>query len=290
MAIDRINFGDAIESGEDNKGQIKFGEEFIQQLDRFQSDGLDYLYEVEPQSQNLFWVGYFRQAGIGERNRGEIKAFYNAAYRIRKITIPLPKLEIDQQNELRAPIFKNVNFPQEISIEWFEDVYHSVKKYHLDWYARWYNRQFDVLRCGVNGKFRQLTLVAYHYINNDHDSLIETPITQPIMAIKVGGLIPLSLPDITFDHGADQNDQAIAMTYKCSAIHWAYSDKIGFGTDSGQLFADGTGSLPDRDIDIWKPEGFQEEGSVDRSDNSFLEHIRIARAATSHQVAEGAIG
>jgi len=272
-------------------GQIDLSQ-FKDVLDRFQSDAIDYLYDLEPQSQNLFWAGYFCEASEGTAQE---KAFYNAAYRIRKITIPMPKMEIDQNNVLRAPIFKNANFTQEVNIEWVEDVYHSVQKYHLDWYARWYNRQYDVLRCGVQGKFRKLLVIAYHYVNSREEKqyLIETPTVQPIMAFHIGGLIPLDLPDMTFDYNSDQNDQALSVRYKCGRVQWAYSDEIGLG-QSASIWGtaeQGVQSL-DRDKDTiltWNPEGFIQD-ALERDGTSLLEKLRITRAATSYQASEGAIG
>jgi len=224
MSYSNINFGELIQPTQvsgNNTGQVTFMPEFINTLNAYQSDGFDYLYDLEPQSQNLFWVGYFRQAKDGN---GEVKPFYNAAYRIRKITIPMPTLDVENCDDLRAPLFKEAKYKQELEIDWFEDVYHSVRKYHLDWVARWYNRQFDVLRCGVNGKFRQCTVVAYHYINSDVNSIIEVPEIQPIMAFKIGGLVPKDIPDITFDHEKPNNEQMLTMKYQFSLLQWVYSD------------------------------------------------------------------
>ena len=294
--IDNINFGQGTirsltKEGTERAGQLDF-DNFLHILDTYQSDAIDYLYDLEPRSQNLFWVGYFRQAVT---HNGELRPFYNASYRINKISIPMPSMSLSIQNSLRAPIFDKVEFPMTVNISWHEDVYHSVHKYHLDWFARWYNRQYDVLRCGVNGKFRQLTIVAYHYINEDVESIIEVPSIQPIMAFKIGGLVPEKLPSMDFDHGSAQNDKTLDLTYKCGLIQWAYSDKIGLGQRAGRLFdpaiADNPSFVMDENnrVDIWNPEGFAQEGSQSPMEN-ILETVRITRAATSHMVAEGALG
>jgi len=46
--------------------------------------------------------------------------------------------------------------------------------------------------CGVGGKFRRLTVVGYHYVNNEKNptSIIEAPKIEPIMSINIGGLVP----------------------------------------------------------------------------------------------------
>lgn len=265
-------------------GQVDFTS-FIPTLESFQADAIDYLYDLEPQSQNLFYAGFFYEA----HNSNQLeKAFYNAAYRIRSIDIPMPKMEIDQNNVLRAPIFKNVNYSQEITIEWLEDVYHSVEKYHIDWHARWYNRQYDVLRCGVGGKFRQLTVIAYHYLNSDERSIIETPKVQPIMMFSIGGLIPLDLPNIKFDHSSDQNDSPVSIRYKCGKIQWIYSNEIGVGSNTGSSIMGGANSVNNDNMRVWKPQSFLEEPQD--SQDSQLEQLRIVRSATSVMPSEGSIG
>jgi hypothetical protein len=268
-------------------GQVKF-DDFIATLESYQSDAIDYLNEVEPQSQNLFWAGNFGEAFDGEKSE---KQLFNAAFRIRKITIPMPKMDIEQQLETKAPIFKNANYTQTVQIEWFEDVYHSIQKYHLDWFSRWYNRKFDVLRCGIAGKFRQLVVTAFHYVNSEKIQIIEMPKIQPIMAFRIGGMIPLGLPDMTFDHGGDMNDQPVAIEYRCGVIEWLYSDRIGIGEKSEKDSIWGaTTSVPASlsDLEIWNPIGIVQDTDPE-GDAATLEKLRILRSTTSYQISEGSI-
>ena len=226
---------------------------FKQQLEAYQSDGADYLYDIEPQAQNMFWAGFFRESG--DRN-----VFHNAQYRIRKVSIPLPKMDVEIHPQLRFPIFKEATYSQDVSIDWFEDVYHSVTKYHQNWHSAWYNREYDVLRCGVDGKFRQLTVAAYHYVNsNNSTSLIETPTIQPIMAFRIGGLIPLSWgEEITWDHANDAGENFLQCRYKCGIIEWIYADGL----------------------QLWNPKDFAQpsasEGST--SDAISSEYTRLANS------------
>lgn len=276
---DRINF-----DLKEHNGQLDL-DNFIDIIDSFQHDSIDYLYDLEPQSQNLFWAGYFCESSSGEKVE---KAFYNAAYRIRKISIPMPSMEVDQNNTLRAPLFKSASFSQEITIDWTEDVYHSVKKYHLDWFARWYNRQYDVLRCGISGKFRKLLVVAFHYVD-DSESLLSQPKIQPILAFHIGGLIPIQIPELTFDYANGQNDAPVSIKYKCSKIQMSYSKEIGLGRNAN-IWGDAASvsSAALKDAKVWNPSGFLQD-PYGPGDNE-LEKLRITRSATSYQPSEGAIG
>lgn len=265
-------------------GQIKF-DQFLDVLNKYQNEALDYLYDVEPQSNNLFWAGYFEQGA-------NVRPLFNAQYRIRKITIPFPTMTIDNHRETRHPIFKDVNFSQEVKIDWFEDVYHSIKKYHLDWFSRWYNREYDVLRCGVNGKFRTMKVVAYHYEDRTNN-VIAAPKPVPIMSFDIGGMIPVSIGnETTFSHDSDENDKFISMTYKCGRILWNYSKDFGFGQNVGaDLFNAGKGGFENG---LWSPEADSSNQILDGSntdENSIIspEQRRAAISLTSHIISEGSL-
>lgn len=269
----------AIKPDKDSKGQLDFTK-FIDVLNKYQNEALDYLYDVEPQSNNLFWAGYFEQGD-------NVRPLFNAQYRIRKITIPLPSMTIDNHRETRYPIFKDVNFSQEIKIDWFEDVYHSIKKYHLDWFSRWYNREYDVLRCGVNGKFRTMKVVAYHY-EDWNNNVIAAPRPVPIMSFDIGGMIPLSIGnETTFSHDSDENDKFISMTYKCGRILWNYSRDFGFGQEvDATLFSKSASGFENS---LWSPEADSSNQVTDKQNFTSPEQTRVARSLTSHIVSEGSL-
>ena len=211
--------------GFEHMGMYKFNPVFTSKLDTFSSDILDYLYEIEPQSQNLFWAGFFCETGNGDNG---LRIFYNACYRIRSIQIPMPGLEFEHQKDYRIPVFKNINYSQEVTIDWFDDVYHSVLMYHTNWVERWYNRYFDVLRTGRKGKFRKLFVVPFHYINSptDFNSPIEVPVVEPLMAFEIGGLVPKTIPPLKFDYGTDGNDQSLSITYNCAKVYWGHNIEL----------------------------------------------------------------
>jgi hypothetical protein len=270
--------------------QVSFDEELLKNFEFDQWRGLDYAYEIEPQSQNLFYAGYFCEAGDGTDTKS-MKMFYNASYRIKKITIPFPSMELEYHPETRVPLVKSVSYTNEITIDWFEDVYHSVQKYHLDWFNRWYSREYDCFRCGIQGKFRKMAVIAFHYINTYENLIIPVPKMQPLFAFIIGGLIPKTLPSMTFDYGADQNDQLLSMTYNCGPIRWIYSDKIGQGDRSNQdeidaLFQNDAGASKAAADSIVNGPKYN---SFDTHDEVDWEKLRIIRAATYYQASEGSI-
>jgi hypothetical protein len=260
-------------------GQLDF-EPLRSVIENFQSDGIDYLYDLEPQSNNLFWAGHFLETPGNGGNGKPVRQFYNAQYRIRKISIPFPKLNIEMHKELRTPILQSAEYDQDITIEWIEDVYHSVQQYHADWISRWYSRQFDVLRCGTSGKFKQLIVIAFHYINDEAGPMIiEAPKIQPIMAFHLAGLVPKTIPDLNFDYGADGNDQNLAIQYKCGVIHWLYGDQIGLGYTQANEDINASSFSYDKGGRVWWPTGYVEMG--DGLESEAAERYRVSRSATS---------
>jgi hypothetical protein len=231
---------------------------FIPVLNEFQSDGIDYLYDLEPQSNNLFYAGFFQES-TGPVEDLEIKEkFWNAAYRIQKVSVNLPKISTKTDPVTKVAMLDTVSIDASVNVSWIEDVYHTVKKYHLDWISRWYNREYDVLRCGAAGKFRQLYVIAFHYIDSstDPNALISTPKTQPIFLIKLMGLAPENIGSFTFDHSSDGNESTIDTTYRASKIALLYS----------------------RDIlaESWNPVGFEQENNypaLERERRRLIDHV-----------------
>lgn len=241
-------------------------------LENFESDINDYLYDLEPQSQNLFWCGFFTESD-------DQKTFYNAPFRIRKVSFPTLELEIEQHPETKTPLFKGAKYNQEVTIDWFEDVYHSVNQYHEDWQARWYNRYYDVLRCGASGKFRRCTLVAYHKVNTNTDSLVEKPVVEPLIAYEIGGMVPTTKTALEYDQANDQNDSNYHVTYKCGRILTRYSDTIAYGFENNELYNGIAGVESANAKAVWKPTGFVE---ADGGTNTGYEALRIVRSASTH--------
>jgi hypothetical protein len=251
-------------------------------IENFQSDGIDYLYDIEPQSNNLFWAGFFRE---GEDPQGKpYRQLYNAQFRIRKVTISYPKLDVQIHPVLRTPLVQKASYPQEVTIEWFEDVYHSIKQFHHDWLARWYSRKFDVLRCGTSGKFKKLLVIAFHYVNDAKGPvIIESPRVQPIMAFFLGGLVPKGVPDQVFDYSSDGNDQSLSIQYTAGHIDWVYSNEIGLGFKLSDINANQF-SYGDGEGLTWAGNGYVSE-PADQGDAVVREQYRVTRSATSSLVA-----
>lgn len=263
--------------GSIQNGQESFNSDTIANIQTFENDAVDYLYDLEPQSQNLFMVANFIETSNG-RQGSEIKQLYNAQFRVRSIKLPDLSFTVDIDKTTHVPVFSEASYNQEITIDWFEDVYHSIWKYHDDWMRRWYDKTFNVLRCGVAGKFRKLDLMAYHYKINS-DSIFSSPAPEPIFLCKIGGMVPTSLPGQKYDYSNDGNDELLSITYKCARIDFRYNENF---TNASNSLYDSTDKAESglSGVDVWSANGISGEG-VGRDDSMTLEKLRIARASTT---------
>jgi len=277
----------------DDEGNAAFGEELIQKLQDFQTDHIDYRTELEPRTNNLFFAGFFYEHypyGSGELQGGIL---YNAAFRIQSIKIQNPSMSFQTDKYTRQALFNEAQHNYTVNISWKEDVYCSIMKFHLDWSARWYNRYYDVLRCGSKGKFRRVVVVSYHYVDGaNSNSIINVPVIQPLYAIDVAGMVPLNIGEWNFDYNNDGNDQTVDMTYLASRITWFPSDQIGLkGGDKDSVWtAGGWDKKAVESAKTWDPRGFNQDGGWGQDyhgnpDQPF-EKLRTVRSYTSYMAGE----
>jgi len=271
--------------------------DFIPKLESFQADGIDYLYATEPQSKNLFWAGGFRESGGidagNDKSAGLVRPFYNAAYRIRKVDIKLPTIDYEINKYTRLPIPKEINYPQEVTIDWFEDVYSSVRGYHLAWLQRWYMREFDCWRCGAQGKYRAMRVIAFHYVNDAESgaSIIEVPKIQPILAIDIAGMAPTNFGnDWIYDYSSDGNEEMLSITYKVAKINYYYSVELGDEKANFNANVSEEKEIFQNAAKAWTPVGFSQDGEHALNDKLSLENVRIVRSSTSSTSTDTALG
>lgn len=194
-------------------------------LDSFQEDGLDYLYNLEPTADNLFWAGNFSTFNSSDTSP-KVKLndiiLPNAQFRIKGISFDNVKLKTTYDEKHTKMVFVNgVDAPNSIKISFIDDAYRNVRRYHMDWIKFWYHRKHDVFRVGPYGKLRGLDLVLFHYISGAEagkegkvNDLFSTPVVEPILGIKIRGLIPEAGPGWTFDTSNSNNEGVIEYSYK----------------------------------------------------------------------------
>lgn len=227
---------------------------------KFEIEQEDYVYDLEPQSNNLFYVANFEEVS-NEKN-----TLFNAQYRVQSIEIPSLTYEYETDQLTKIPLIKNGKSSYEVSITWLEDVYHSIYSYHEKWLDSWYDYRHNLLKVGPAGRFRKCSIVTYHYIKSG-DIFNPTYTAQPIMLIQLNGLVPKGLPSLKFSYSEDQSDQLLTLEYLCSGYNIVYNK-----------------DFANADAEVWNPQlafnkGFVNEAPAGAS-NDQSEKERIIYAAT----------
>jgi hypothetical protein len=71
----------------------------------------------------------FRETG--DVYEGHVRPFYNFSYRVRSISIETATMDHEIDPLTHIPYPTKANYPQKISISYFEDVYHSIRALHM---------------------------------------------------------------------------------------------------------------------------------------------------------------
>ena len=196
-------------------------------ISTFEQEQEDYIFELEPQSNNLFLVANFYEHG---NNRSDVygeKQLRNSQYRARSVELPNMTFDFETDQLTKLPIFKSGKFNYEVKISWLEDVYHTMYRYHKEWMERWYDYKYNVLKCGVDGKFRSCELIAYHYVK---DGDVFNPVVKPkkIYTIKLYGLVPRDLPPLRHSYDDDGGASDFTVSYMCSNFEIVFENKDEF--------------------------------------------------------------
>lgn len=197
------------------------------ELQDFQYNGVDYLYNLEPQQLNFFKpVAFFdpyvraegKSSGTSDYNKTNILMPEGLDYRINKISgFKLPELTIkddDFSTALRFNYVAKPEKPNKLTISWVEDAYQTVRRYHINWMNHWYNRYLDCMVCGRRGKYRNLSVVLFHYVNINKDTGAPIFRAKPIAMITFKGLIPEGVPAGNLDYSNGGNTATVDINYK----------------------------------------------------------------------------
>lgn len=222
-------------------------------LQDFQYNGTDFLYNLEPQQLNFFMPVAFFDPYDAATGKGSESSSYsshsismpeNLEYRINKVSgFKLPGLTIDdgdfdkgfRVNYAGRPTKQNT-----LTISWLEDSYQTVRRYHMNWLNHWYNKYLDCMVCGRQGKYRNFSMYLFHYVNINNGTGAPIFRAKPIACFTFMGLMPESIPDMTFDYSNGNNTSPVDITYKingCQAFFYPYEkdDKAYIGGMAAEI-------------------------------------------------------
>lgn len=197
--------------------------EMFKGLMNFQSNGVDYLYNLETKQENLFWAGNFCEVenNIIQTNEDAGDGFRymaDASFRIQSVDLSLPKIDFEENKLTHAADFKSLSYSRVFNITWIEDVYRSIMKYHLDWILYgWYDRPKDCLKNGTRGKFRHLEVCQWHWYNGA---------PTPIFIVAMDKIKPQNAGDKLSFNMKSPGEPTLTINYVADEIQLLYMNTI----------------------------------------------------------------
>lgn len=226
----------------------------LDELTNFEYDGTNYIYDMPPAQPNLFWAGNMSSGAKGSladsmnNARNAARIFHNAQFRIQSVQVQGITLQFDPDQYLtHRDYFTGVSLGKEVTITWLEDVYFSVKKYHMDWLNNWYDSYSDSFTTGPVGKLRQLDVVAFHYKQNK--SIYEEPVVEPILLLALRGLIPTKVGDFDFNTSS-AGKQTVTMQYRMNHAMVFYNSALNDGKGKNDPIYT---SVEEQSSVVWSP-------------------------------------
>lgn len=181
------------------------GKEFL----AFQQKALDYLYDMPLGNDSLF-IAQPSVSGCDPL----------PPYRVKKITFGTPKLNMQYDEKIRRSIISGIDYSDTVTIEWYEDAFNSVQKFHLSLLNSVVNLDTGLFRVGGGSRLK-VDLYHYAYVEGNADAqspFDSVAIPKCTEYYTFTGLIPEGIGDITFDSDSGGNLKTISVTYHCNDI------------------------------------------------------------------------
>lgn len=185
------------------------GEEFL----AFQQKALDYLYDMPLGNDSLFIAKPYIYDGKDSK-------IDLPPYRVKKITIGTPKLNMQFDEKIRQSVISGVEYSDTVTIEWYEDAFNSVQKFHLGILNGIVDLNYGLFRVG-GGPRLDLDLYHFAYVEGNVD--VQSPFDSVAIPkcteyFKLRKLIPEGIGEITYDSDGGGNLKTISVTYHCVDI------------------------------------------------------------------------
>lgn len=177
----------------------------------FQSKAIDYLYDIMPAANESLFIAYIND---DKRN------VPNSRYRVKSINVPTPTISMTMDDGRKRSYPSKVEFHDDVTIEWYEDAWNSVQKYHLD-----VMQSIVHLDTGIfNTNIQPISeIVIVRYVFKEGVTSVETPFdSMPVPEIadfiSLTSLTPISVGDIHLDSSASGDMKTVSISYKVKNI------------------------------------------------------------------------
>ena len=189
-----------------------------EEIAEFEFKGNEYLFNLDPATGNLF---YLEKISISTSTESkEILGKDNPLrYRVKSLKLDNTiGIEYDQNRVLLPgnPIcVSGIKEAHSVIIEWVEDSFFRVQKFHQDWIGKWFKNK--TLIDGRDGKLIDFHFIVF-YFDNVSGNL--SPFLKPKKSyeITLKGCAPTDLSDFSFSYDEQDNGKTFTGKYFAQEI------------------------------------------------------------------------
>lgn len=209
-----------------------------QEIAEFEFNGNEYLFNLDPATGNLFYLDSIKISKTATENTENNTIINPLRYRVKSLKLDNTiGIEYDQNRVLLPgnPIcVAGIKEAHSVVIEWVEDSFFRVQKFHQDWISKWFKNK--TLIDGRDGKLIDFTFIVF-YFDNTGGNLAPALKPKTSYKIELKGCAPTDLSDFSFSYDEQDNGKIFTGKYFAQEIIISGGEAPTSNEDSALVFS-----------------------------------------------------
>lgn len=209
-----------------------------QEIAEFEFKGNEYLFNLDPATGNLFYLDSIKISKTATESTEDAKIINPLRYRVKSLKLDNTiGIEYDQNRVLLPgnPIcVAGIKEAHSVVIEWVEDSFFRVQKFHQDWISKWFKNK--TLIDGRDGKLIDFTFIVF-YFDNTGGNLAPALKPKTSYKIELKGCAPTDLSDFSFSYDEQDNGKIFTGKYFAQEIIISGGEAPTSNEDSALVFS-----------------------------------------------------
>ena len=210
----------------------------VEDLAKFEFNGNEYLFNLDPATGNLFYLDSIKISKTATENTENNTIINPLRYRVKSLKLDNTiGIEYDQNRVLLPgnPIcVAGIKEAHSVVIEWVEDSFFRVQKFHQDWISKWFKNK--TLIDGRDGKLIDFTFIVF-YFDNTGGNLAPALKPKTSYKIELKGCAPTDLSDFSFSYDEQDNGKIFTGKYFAQEIIISGGEAPTSNEDSALVFS-----------------------------------------------------
>lgn len=209
-----------------------------EEIAKFEFKGNEYLFNLDPATGNLFYLDSIKISKTATENTENNTIINPLRYRVKSLKLDNTiGIEYDQNRVLLPgnPIcVAGIKEAHSVVIEWVEDSFFRVQKFHQDWISKWFKNK--TLIDGRDGKLIDFTFIVF-YFDNTGGNLAPALKPKTSYKIELKGCAPTDLSDFSFSYDEQDNGKIFTGKYFAQEIIISGGEAPTSNEDSALVFS-----------------------------------------------------